>query len=469
MIVFEKKTMNGLRRQKYAITNGTNWAEADPEQYRELQDSVKKEVIFKRRMGMKKVTTLILTVLMSIACVVNIQAATTSSYDVTVYFTGSEGLALKYAPDINAGKYFNIPEGTGLHIENVSSGWGQTTWNGSSGWVSLQYTKIVGDYPTPQPYSGYISPIYFTVYNTEGEGLELRTEPTSKSSTFGPMYDGTVIKAEARNGEWVYGQNNGHYGWCNTTYLRASSAGEISNYEAQNVQQIQTPLVNEPVSSTDDSYIQVYTDLLNANRDAINQYDWQKDGETAKPVVMNDITDDGVPELIFISAVGQPEGDHTRIAAQIHIYTAENGTAKELYTDTWGKAKYDGGYFNYYLFRMKDKTSLYYCTNIGDDGGTISYGRFDAYEDGTLKMTDLVVDRDLGSPSDNRHEYYQMGNMITEDDYQKQVEHAQEMTESILMYSTGCGDFADDFLAGNECPAMTLDEALEYLNSMAIA
>ena len=308
---------------------------------------------------MKKVLAMILSTVMILTMAVfaapsPAAAATVSSYDVTVYFTGSEGLALKYTPDENAGKYFNIPEGTSLHIDNVSSGWGQTSYNGCTGWVSLRYTRITGDYPTPQPSSGYISPVYYTVYNTEGEGLELRTSPTTSSSTFGPMYDGTVIKAEAVSGEWVYGSWNGHYGWCHTAYLRGSYASEIETYEARVRQQAQTNV--QPVISAGGGYAQAYIDILFAWEGEIEQYDWQHTDSASMPVVLCDITNDGIPELIFICAVQ----DEYALIPQLRIYTYENEEARELFADTWGHQKWAGGYSFYYLFLMTGKPSLYY-------------------------------------------------------------------------------------------------------------
>ena len=146
---------------------------------------------------------------------------TTDSYYVMVYDTEREGLALKSAPDINSSRYQMIPEDVILYIDSVSSnGWGHTTFNGFSGWVALRYTRIMGSYPTAAPTGGWITPRYYTVYNTEGEGLELRSMPTVESSSFGPVPEGTSLNVQAIKGDWAYTSYNGNNGWCNLAHLR---------------------------------------------------------------------------------------------------------------------------------------------------------------------------------------------------------------------------------------------------------
>ena len=80
-------------------------------------------------------------------------------------------------------------------------------------------------------------------------------------------------------------------------------------------------------------------------------------------------------------------------------------------------------------------------------------------------MTDLFRDRDFGSPYDNQHEYYKQNTSITAEEYQEQIRYAQSLTERILMYSDGCGEFAESFIAQNGCSAMTVSEAIEQLGS----
>lgn len=146
--------------------------------------------------------------------------APAASYQAWVYDTGLEGLALKSAPDVNSYRYLMVPDNTALTItQTTGDGWGYTSYMGYSGWVFLKYTRITGDYSAEYPSYGFISPTRYIVYNTAGEGLELRCRPTVNSSTFGPIYDGTPLQVHAIQGSWAYVWYNGHYGWVYTTYI----------------------------------------------------------------------------------------------------------------------------------------------------------------------------------------------------------------------------------------------------------
>lgn len=443
--------------------------------------------IFKRRDNMKKTVAWILTLMLCLTGTVCVFAAesgqpvTTSSYSVTVYFNdGYSSLALKTAPDKNASNYMNIPFGTSLHIDQVSGGWGQVTYNGMNGWVPLHDTKVVGNYPTPQPSGGQTGTIYYTVYNTEGEGLEQRTGPTTDASTFGPLYDGTVFKTEARvsstpSGDWVYGEHDGHYGWCNTHYLRNSSQDEINRYEAEaaarKAQQETTPpqpettpappQQSEETSPTDSGFVQAYIDILNTERDAIDLY--QPETDVSGSVVLSNIYGDDTPELIYMKAVLlDSDGAYQ---PELHIVTFENGAARTLFVSNLGKSNVTGGYFNYYMFRMSGKPSLYLYQDIGDDGGQETYSRLDNVGDGTMTMTELFRHKYSG-PEGSSDEYFRKGESITAEEYDAGIAKAHTDTSELLMATSGCGSFVDNYVAQYGCSAMTAEEALTYISSL---
>lgn len=452
---------------------------------------------------MKRITAMFLALVMCLACAglvsaapVQVQETAVNPYQAEVYFTEGAGLALRTSPDQEAEKLLDIPEGADLYIDTVSSGWGHVAYDGYDGWVSLQYTKILGDYKTQAPTHGYINPTYYTVHDTEGEGLELRAQATEKSSTFGPLPDGVVFKAEAQDEDWVYGAYNGHYGWCNTTYLRASTADEISRYDAQaanraaqgqanqgQISQNQTgdqgllqagvDLASNPGRllrlPTDNGYVQAYINLLNENWTAINAYDWQMsytDGgedSVTRNVVLSNVYGDEIPELIYLAAAPDESGEFYN-PPTLYIMTYENGSVRGLYADSWDISPYDSGYYDYYFFRMKDKDTLYFFRDMGGDGGRIEYGRFDTTADGMLKTRELFADQYTNTDYGVDHVYLKQGNAISEESYAAQIQHAQTNTESILMYGDGCGDFVGEYVAQNGCPAMTVDEALTLLS-----
>lgn len=149
---------------------------------------------------------------------------TSSEVQVRVYDTDGEGLSLKSEADVNSTRYLTIPENTVLTLDEISdNGWGHTRYNGYTGWVSLRYTQIISDFAAEKPEKVLLTPVWYTVYDTEGEGLELRTKPDVEASTFGPIPEGTALYVTAIQSDWAYTQYNGHYGWVNLTYLKKTT------------------------------------------------------------------------------------------------------------------------------------------------------------------------------------------------------------------------------------------------------
>ena len=142
-------------------------------------------------------------------------------YNVNVFETGSEGLALKADANVNAARLAMIPEETPLHIDSYTpNGWGHTTYNGQNGWVALRYTKVNGNVSPAVPSYGFINPTFYKVVgNTEDNSLELRLNPTVESSSFGVVPEDTVVYVEAFVNGWAYFSYNGHKGWGHSSHL----------------------------------------------------------------------------------------------------------------------------------------------------------------------------------------------------------------------------------------------------------
>ena len=155
------------------------------------------------------------------------------SYQAVVYGTYGEGLGLMDTPDEASGRILLLPEGAELEIYPVTQGWGYTSYEGYEGWVSLRYLRTGPEYPSEYPSYGWIEPEYLTVYDTDGEGLELRSGPSVYRCTYGPMMDGTVLQAEAVIDTWAYVSTDGLYGWANLAFLRSSTQEEIQSVQIQ--------------------------------------------------------------------------------------------------------------------------------------------------------------------------------------------------------------------------------------------
>ena len=170
--------------------------------------------------NMKKKTIAIVITVLCLFSMFPTAAFAQNVGQVQIYDTGREGLALKASPDVDAARYLYIPENTSISIDQISNGWGHTSYYGKTGWVALQYTKIQGSYATPQPSWGIITPASYMVYATDGEGLGLRVDPTIDRKSVVPIPEGTTVLVTAIQDDWAFTSYNGYYGWANLHHLR---------------------------------------------------------------------------------------------------------------------------------------------------------------------------------------------------------------------------------------------------------
>ena len=257
---------------------------------------------------------------------------------------------LKSSPSDNASNIMNIPPFTPVNvIQDQGNGWALVEYQGTTGWVKLKNTQIIGSYNVESPAYGFISPSYYMIVNTEGEGLELRSAPTAEAATFGPMYDGTVVTVTAIQNDWAYVDCNGRKGWAYTHYMRYTGeapepaaanntystynektpAGPQEVYEApqqaaDNYQDIQ-PAVSEPVYGEPAEWKDMYINALQNNGNLKNV-----EGKTQ----LIYLDEDDIPELIV-----HWDGDENDT-----IYWIADGYVHDgvLYGNVYGKGIFDG-------------------------------------------------------------------------------------------------------------------------------
>jgi len=58
-----------------------------------------------------------------------------------VVSTGSSALNMRSGPGTSYGKVGSIPSGTTINVTKVDGAWGKTSYNGTSGWVALNYCE----------------------------------------------------------------------------------------------------------------------------------------------------------------------------------------------------------------------------------------------------------------------------------------------------------------------------------------
>lgn len=211
-----------------------------------------------------------------------------------------------------------------------------------------------------------------------------------------------------------------------------------------------------------------YLELLEREQPSIDRYYWQRGyygwgdlnrENQARPVVFADLNGDGIPELLYLTEE-QPD-----IVAGLRIVTWEEGGLRTLFSESWDYAVAGG--VRYYFFQMKDSKALWAHLSYGDESWTWSYSRFEETADRTLKRHVLLrEDQDVeysGSKYKTVYKYVRDEQEVTEQVYADALRDLEGKTETVLMLSSGCGDFAEDFTAREGCPAMTCEEAIAWL------
>ncbi len=208
---------------------------------------------------------------------------------------------------------------------------------------------------------------------------------------------------------------------------------------------------------------EAYLQCLEEEQPYIEQYSWN-----SRPVALTDITDDGVPELIYMRAESTP-------AVTLRIATFRDGELVWLYSD--GATSWDGqvgGGFAHCLFKTAGDTALYaYLRPPFETEGHIGFSRFEETADGTLKRTPVCMENFFISHEGGYNEsvtYLVDGAKGTEQDY---LERAGEIGSSVTeVFQSTMGSWEDEGLPGQAdlqslCSAMTCEEAIAYLNDLA--
>ncbi len=156
-------------------------------------------------------------------------------FDVTINL-GDSALAMHATPTNDNERLLYIPAGEQVHISEVQDGWGRTTYDGETGWIWLEYTKVAGNARVQEPEAGTMleQPEPYVMGLTEF-GNELRTMPGSYCASFGPIPEGTEIMVEAyyedtwAHSMYAYTSYDGHHGWVYLYPTQESPDAEQNN------------------------------------------------------------------------------------------------------------------------------------------------------------------------------------------------------------------------------------------------
>ena len=151
-----------------------------------------------------------------------------------------------------------------------------------------------------------------------------------------------------------------------------------------------TPLptqAEEEAQEQDGNPFGAYRDLLQQNAQAIQNYNWQYSDGSA-PVTLADITGDGTPELLFVSADGN--------TARLNIYTYDGEKTVSLLSDSDGFRSVSDINDAYFLYQKAGDKRLYLYTASNGDYGTFRNLRFDE-SSGGLSAVELATGRSYPS------------------------------------------------------------------------
>lgn len=204
----------------------------------------------------------------------------------------------------------------------------------------------------------------------------------------------------------------------------------------------------------------IYLDLLESRQANIERYDWQQTGTDlpTRQVVLCDICGDILPELIWVEAA---EDENVK-AATLNIAAIRDGEAVILSSQSWDVQA--GGGFHYYLFQEEDSKTLYAFAVSGEETWTQRYISY-TERDGGLAPDELLTFMTAWDPEsgDETRSYFKEGVEISEEDWIGEVGSLQAGTKGVLMYSSHAGDFLENYVSQNGCPAMTCSGAILLL------
>ncbi len=211
--------------------------------------------------------------------------------------------------------------------------------------------------------------------------------------------------------------------------------------------------------AVNEEYKRAYLTVLKDNETNIRAYQsgmsiyGAMDGQDVnakKAVAIEDITGDGVPELIYMTWM-QYDGN-------LNIYTCQDGKVKQLYAkDNWDIQA--GGGARYYLFKINGDDRLYYYYELGDMSWTTDICRFDEQTDGTLTVVTVAECYETPNEDDTQTitTYTVDGQTVDANTYNKKMDELKNGREKLLLRN----------LSGEEL-GTTPQEALSYDEAIAL-
>ena len=155
-----------------------------------------------------------------------------SEFPKTMFVTAEDGLLLREGPGQDNPVIVLLGYGKEIKAEKIEDGWIYTTVDGQSGWCSAEYlteksedikqaeeTRTASKDPGRLVKPEYESENGFHGYVDSPDGLNMRYGPGTEYDIITALPDKTEVIERGWEGEWVYVEYNGKFGWMNSKYF----------------------------------------------------------------------------------------------------------------------------------------------------------------------------------------------------------------------------------------------------------
>lgn len=116
----------------------------------------------------------------------------------TAVVTADPSLNLRSGAGTEYSVLASIPYGTGITVTAESKGWGQVTYGGKTGWVSLEYIKET---------------VSSSLYVRTTVKTSVKSAASSSASTVTTVPANTILLATEKSGSWIKIKYSGKTGW----------------------------------------------------------------------------------------------------------------------------------------------------------------------------------------------------------------------------------------------------------------
>lgn len=216
------------------------------------------------------------------------------------------------------------------------------------------------------------------------------------------------------------------------------------------------------VSSLDPELREAYLRQLQSREEDILTYERRSGGEGIPSVVLHDLTGDGEPELLYVTAQEGAGG------AFLWIYRYENGEAVKCGQFTW---EAEAGQERLACLFQQERDPTLYAEYTDPAGGAWSDRvlRFDP--DGTGGLRQIPFAREQSFSSGAMPEYFVDGMAFDEGEYRERMDAFYSRVSRVLIFDqqSVLEDRVDSRLAGLPSEGMSYREAVELLRASGSA